>query len=104
MADHLRTLTPASVEADPNRMLEKFKELVKVNQSYIRPAIIQSLCSGGELSREESVVFRIFVRKFLLEEFPVIIVQQPKLRKSQKTAYLKLARVLQKQLSDCFYK
>ncbi len=49
-------------------------------------------------------MFRVFLKNFLLVEFPVMIVQQPKLKKSQKLAYVKLAKSLFSQLNTGFFK
>lgn len=91
-------------ELDPSAIFRKFKSVVKGSQGYVRPGAVQSLYQEGLLTAQESRVFRVFLRRFLLEEFPVIITQQGKLKKSQKVAYIRLARSLQAQLNANFFK
>ena len=78
--------------------MEKFRCTIKCGQSYVRPSSIQELWNEGVFSQEEALVFRIIVRKFMNEQFPITIVHQYKLKKSQKTTYLKLSRTLYRQL------
>jgi hypothetical protein len=62
---------PPGISIDPQLFLKKFKATIKHTQSYIRPCLMQSLYREGIFSKEESLVFRIMVRKFVFEEFPV---------------------------------
>ena len=92
------------MEISPEIFLEKFRSTIKYSQSYVRPGAIQELCKEGVFSREEALVFKVLVRKFMQEEFPVSIMHQSKMKKTQKVAYLKLSRVLYKQIIANFFK
>ncbi len=91
---------PPGVPVSPEELLLKFKQTIKFGQSYIRPFLIQSLCKEGIFSKEEALVFRLMLRKFLLLDMPLLIVTQAKLKRKQRGDYIKMGRKLLGQLSQ----
>jgi len=100
---YIQKHAPKKVSVDPTTLLQKFKATLRPGQSYIRPSLVQSLCREGVFSSEESLVFRIILKRFMQQEFALEIVEQQKLKKGQKISYLKLARTLYSQLNANFF-
>ena len=95
----VKKLIPAQLDVTAENLILKFKEAIKYGQSYIRPGIIKSLCREGSFTKEEAQVFRILLRNFLLVELPVVILNQPKLKRKQRSEYIKMGRKLFGQLT-----
>jgi hypothetical protein len=68
------------------------KEFIQGCQTYIRPALIESMAHTHLLGEDEARIFRILFRKFMECEFRLIISMLRKLTKKEKVAYFRMGR------------
>lgn len=68
------------------------KEYIQGCQSYIRPALIESMSQTDLLGEDEARTFRTLFKKFMECEFRLIISMLRKLTKKEKVAYFRMGR------------
>ena len=68
------------------------KEHIQGCQSYIRPALIESMSRTGLLGEGEARIFRTLLKRFMECEFRLIISMLRKLTKKEKVAYFRMGR------------
>jgi hypothetical protein len=75
------------------------KEHIQGCQSYIRPALIESMSQKHLLGEDEGRIFRTLFRRFMECEFRLIISMLRKLTKKEKVAYFRMGRKFVKKIA-----
>lgn len=65
--------------------------------------MVQALCREGFLSREESLLFRVVLHRFLLRELGVTLAGLQKYKRRQKNELLKMGRKLMANIKNNTY-
>lgn len=62
--------------------------------NYVRPSVIQALWNNEGLEEMEGVVFRLMLRKFMVELEPITLARRETFTRKQKLIYMECCRRL----------